>query len=1116
MEEVHPIFDLFEKANTPLTKATLLSIETTIQSKKLEINNMTVYSLLVELINQSLPSPQSIKTFELQIQFLLQIIEKIPMPIIANDLNRILPLINGIQVYYKENTKNIKFLFKIYSSIIPKIPKSSYEQLNNIMVDLFESLETIPDNCETAYDQCIVTLISESSFKSSFGKKLVTTLLKKLSSKNTSIVAKTLHLISRLLSKLSGKLANSLINKLTELSTTAVETPLLVALYKSYTSALMNKMEPKVVEAISNSLINHPPTSFDIQSSIAYSTTLFNLPIAISKYNTQLACETLETCIRIVGKYYLDAGENAKQYTDLLGNILTRAFTEPFVSIEPSPVKYVISYVVETLFNKKNHLLFEETLKIAKKLFIHGKPNFINQFAPLLTLMNKFYENTAIRESVEKCLISSFEHLGVKCVLEILPLNLDVSIVQRGSDGNLINHSYLISVLLKCHLREELKFYYSLYQTCIPMINKLIAKSIELNTQVETKNLQIIKNHFISLLLVFMNDPTDYEYFPEMTDLIIEYLNDEERTKLGCDIINRAILHHIKQPEVIQKMSQKLVLTLFNVLSKKTTVLQQKPILKCIENILKQTQGEMANILFKNVIVQIIKHKELLENDITIIRTVGLINLSILFIPALNESSIEIYLNALVPMLTVSVQRIVKSTLKALAELTRLQGTYMFNKHRVDIETWFVMGTYNDKVYERAILRGYYVYLEVIKSLSRTELNQKAVEFLALVIRLTKENNRKTREESFEMIDKMGVLYDGHYSKVLEMICAFIGEDPHITSCAFIALGRFLIKGYDHLSENTKKVVFDICINKLSKSREENKSIISTIKALLKLDNDMFKERMPDILNAFGKLNEDNRRYYRMEIKQFIEKLIRKYGEDTVEEGVVGVGKELIQMAKKYRKDKKRRERKEKERGKNIKGKNEDNEEDIIEGYESEDENEEKDERKRMIESEDVDLLQMKFVKETVPKKMRKIGETDFPVDAEGKLVVNEEEQNESEEGVEEEQNEDGMEKEKKVVEQKTPKTRTFERKLLKKKLEQSERKKRINDEVGKRFKAKKAQGDVMKNGVQPYAYVPLKRSTKKTKLETETAFKTLMKKDKGSVSLKKPIRLSRKRTIKK
>ena len=1130
MEIENKIFTFIKEPKDKNYKSTLLGIQQQITEKGLEVNEKTIYSCVVEYLSKTGKEQMMLSNEQNMLNSLTTILPSIQPAIIMNDMPRLKNLITNLYTIALANEKLFSATMMMFSELFVKIPKSCFVEFKAMFDEIFKMIATFETkDVENTFNDCLVKMFENNAFKSTFGKALMTQLITLLSSKKTNVIVKVMKLLNKLLPVLTKKMIDIILKKLTELTKSAVETPLLVALYNSFSALFTTSLSEEIVESVAHMLLSYQPTTYDNEASKVYCSTITALIVAMGKINVGKAVDVYQKSIPIVCKYYLAANEKASQFTEIIATFLSKSLQEPFASSNTPIITNMVEYVVKKLLHGNTCTTLDESLKITKKVLIQSKPEQIVYFKPLLTWLNRLYGNVQMRDHVEQCFISAFEHLTVRKVLDVLPLNLNVPIVQKAQDDSLLNHSYLIFILSKCHLHEELSFYNNLLMTCIPMLNTMINNSIQSNSPNETKNLKTIKYQLMQLFKTFIVNPTDYEFFPNMADIIVEYLNTDESTTLGCDIINQAIKCHPQRVEVIQAMSQKLILALFNVLAKKSSIKDQKPILKCIENVLQQTSQEMAINLFKNVIYQLIQHQKIIETPEGQFRSIALLNLSQLFIKALNEESIETYLQTIVPLLGCGNHTVVKATLKTLIEVVTVFGNYMYHKHLNDVQTWFVKNTYNDRVYERCILEGYLVYLTILKSVESDKLNEEIVNYLGIVLKLTKEKNRKTREKAYSMIEKLCILCDKNYIQFLDLVTAYIGDDIHMTSCAFNVLAKFVYIAYEDFTTDMKVSLFDLCTTKFNKSKEQNKSIMSLIKVLFQMDIEMFKERLGDILNAFGSLNEDNKRTFRTQIKQFVERMIRKFGDEYVDQFINGATKDIIQNAKKYRKEKKRKQKKAGEK-KGKKDMSEDDEEDIIEGFESDDEeDDEKDERKerkRIVEADDVDLLQVKFMKETAPKKMRKIGEMNFPIDADGKLVVNEEEKKKKNEAEEEdydnieneiqEKQENGMNKEHKVVQQKTPKTRTFERKLLKKKLEQKERKKRIDAEIGTQFKAKKAQGDVMKNGVQPYAYIPLKRSSRKAKLETQTAFKELMKKQKGQFSTKKPIRVAMKKSSKK
>ncbi|KAL7721678.1 Ribosomal RNA-processing protein 12-like conserved domain-containing protein [Entamoeba marina] len=967
MDIEYTIYSLFPNSTTPLHKATLVSIENILQNKNLPISHTNIF---------------------------VQTIPHITPAIVMNDSDRLSKLITEL-----------------------------------ILIELFNALETLPNNVEKSYDHCIVGLLSNTTFATTFSKVFVQCLQNHLNKHSTT--QKALKLTSHCIQYLSLHYVNSLLNKIKEIISTAVETSILVSVYQCLAIALNTNIAKDQVSTLYTTLLNHPPTALDTAATIAYSKALLNVPCLLGRIDAQEGITSLLKITEIIEKSYRNSPNQSTQFTEVLSNCLTKTYAEPFASMQISPLQSQVNFVVQTLLSTQNRSLLPTSLIVTKTFISRSKPDHISTFSPLLIHLDSLHKDTNLSTSVDKCFIAAFEHLGVEGVLNQLPLDLDASTSQ---------HSYLLTLLHHCHLHSSLSYYHSLLKTLLPRLDNSIANSQ--NLPVREKNLKQLRYQLFTLLDRFIINPTDYSYLPQLSDVFLLLIADVESAPLLADILD---------------------------------IKQQKPILITIGNILKQTPGNLANLLFKNVIIQIAKHRDQEVDNVRNNRLAALLDLVRVFSDSLDNSSVDLVVNAISPLHN-DVPCVSKPSIKTLESITKF------------LDEWFIKGTTGPRENSRAVLSGFQTYLNVLKQNDSLDLKERTTDFLAFLINLTKEKSSKTRSAAYEAVD--GVIQLHGAETTLQMICAFITVDPHTSSCALNALSRFIFTIFNELDDGLKQLVFEVVLKSLTPSREQTKSSLAVIKVLFQTDSEYFSTKLREI--------------FRTQLKQLVERFIRKYTVEVVSKQTPQNASDIVKRAKKYRSEKKRKIKKTQTTTKSGKGGNlNEEEEDIIMGVESGDSDDEKDERKRIVHDDDVDLLQMKFVKETTPKRARKLGEVDFDVDDEGKLLVNTE--NGKEPTNEEEMNKENDNEiaDRKVV--KVPKIKTKE-------IFTKERKKVVDETTGSKFKAKKAAGDVMKNGVQPYAYIPLARSSKKAKFETSTAFKELVGKRKGA-SLKGKVKLSKRKT---
>ncbi|ELP87766.1 hypothetical protein EIN_411190 [Entamoeba invadens IP1] len=1113
------IYKFIPRTVGPYEKPTAMIVEEMIKSKNLEVNNMTLYSILVELIGK-VTNAKSNKPFEIEMRMLLHVVEKIPESVIQNDLERIkLLLIKTTATLAEGNSNIIAKVFALFDVFFFKIPTQFWFELNDAVKCIFvlpETLGKLTDLKKVKKD--LTRYFSNEIFAKTFSSLFAKTFNKMISGEKA---AKCINFYSRLFHLFSEKIVKPLLVKFSEIISSSLDGPLLTAVYKTFIILFTNGVSKEMANTIFTLLINHPPPTFDEVTGIGYCDVLTYLPSLIGRGDVAEGRKAYEACLKNIETFFKSA-KNPKSYMDKYRTLVCKMFSSPFKENEEN-IKFAIDYTINTILPLTKKTPPESIFEIIRKVLKNGKlkPEL---FVPLIQSLHQFYCNTLTRSKVEICYYSAIETIGLKYVFEALPLKTELE-----GESQFEDHTYILPLAQKANCKDSLAFYFEFLKEQIQKINQLISKSLAGNTPIRTKNLCTIKKQMVQLFERIIVNPPDFEFFPNMVDMIVEMLNDNETCKIACNVLIQAVATHQDKGEVIQTMSQKLILALFNILANKTEVEQQKPILETIGAVLKVTDENLTNLLFKNVILQLIKQKESIGTTEGASRVVALVSLGNLFVPKMSNENLETFLTIVVPLIAEKKENVGMSGVRALCAVMKGKGQYMVEHHLPDLDMWFTNNPFDTKKFDRGLLLGFFRFMEVMKGMNEEGFKQRLPRFVQMLMILSRRPNKNTEEMSLDYLEKLLELCD--YKEVMETILNFKGSDDFSKGACKKLFGHFIFFVYDKMEEEEKERMFHFLIDDFAYNRENLKFELSALKIISVCDPEKNKKYLTQILSILGRIKPEDISFYRVQIKYLIEYYLRKYG-DYVDECKDRFSEPLVARAKKYRKDKKRAQRKakaEKEHGDEYNYLGEKDDEDIIEGYESE--NDEEEEKKNKInrrriaeEDEDVELLQMKFKEETKQKKVRKIGETNFPVDADGRLVIAEDNEKAGDSDEEDlkvktkaEKNEiaDLMDnKEKKVATVKVPKTRTFERKLNLKRMEQSERKQRISEKTGAKFKARKAHGDIEKNGVQPFAYIPMKRGNKKSQHETTETFKAIMKK--GKADTHKPIKLNGRKTIKK
>ncbi|KAF9263376.1 NUC173-domain-containing protein [Marasmius fiardii PR-910] len=355
------------------------------------------------------------------------------------------------------------------------------------------------------------------------------------------------------------------------------------------------------------------------------------------------------------------------------------------------------------------------------------------------------------------------------------------------------------------------------------------------------------------------------------------------------------------------------------------------------------------------------------------------------------------------------------------------------------------------------------------------------------------------------------------------------GSTPHMISATITAISRLVFEFKDEIPNDMKKEIFaTLLVFVSSANREIVKSALGFIKlSIHTFPADIIQAHLKDLVPALLTWSHDHKNHFKVKIRHIFERLLRRLSWEEVHyhTGNEDSAKVLLNIKKRKERAKRKKANKEEDEDptSNAAPATGDAFEDIIYGSESELDDSDDEQaisrpdahfnkkqpqgvRLRMDDDEPIDLLQgvASRVTEDFSNKRRKPGQeaSKFKTDGDtGKMIIDEEDSD----------NDDGRTKEDVVGSAyresitsadgftRGPNGRVRFNKDTKKRrrdnadadddpmdvVEADKKKqntKRIHTKPGQDFKAKRAGGDVKKNGVDPYAYVTLSQAAGKKK----------------------------------
>ncbi|KAL3233648.1 Ribosomal RNA-processing protein 12 [Nakaseomyces bracarensis] len=590
----------------------------------------------------------------------------------------------------------------------------------------------------------------------------------------------------------------------------------------------------------------------------------------------------------------------------------------------------------------------KETLNILAALFNKLRYRSNPYFISALQLVDKWRVNEEnyleIRNEAENVIGAAISSMGPDVVLSLMPLNLE-----NPSDDE-PGRAWLIPIIRDYTKNSKLSVF---SQELAPLIKFFESKFDMLPQEsVQLRVFQTIVDQLWSTLPHFCELPMDLqesfndEFASEISSLL--YSNINLRTTL-CHALRMLVesnslyangalsddillqqhfsIEESKQNvDYLASKSSNILAVLFNVYTE-TAPNSRGYIMETIEAYLKITKKDDLEKTFNNVcslLKDAIEKENNKQEKSKPQVTATLLDFIVCMTKYLPESSYTALFSIFGITINSKNTLIQKRAYRIITKLTELEtGSNAVLKYINDIETIILD---NSNTVQTASKSARLAAIKtIIDLLPLTDLHF-IVKIVPEVILSTKDVNEKSRESAFDtlltMARKMalpgGLIklseIDGYgadtpeqqssISEFFRIISAgLIGESQHMVSATITAYAFLVYEFKDDIDTHTLTEIYDtIELYLTSNSREIVKSAIGFAKVcVLGLPEEMMRPKIPELLPKLLRWSNEHAGHFKSKVKHIIERLIRRFGYDYIEEHFPENDRRLLTNIRKIR-----------------------------------------------------------------------------------------------------------------------------------------------------------------------------------------------------------------------
>ncbi|EMR08896.1 hypothetical protein PNEG_02679 [Pneumocystis murina B123] len=604
-------------------------------------------------------------------------------------------------------------------------------------------------------------------------------------------------------------------------------------------------------------------------------------------------------------------------------------------------------------FTLNYRVAWKEIFKILIAFFQH-LPFYIDPyFMEAIKLIGDMRARDEFNEKIEADKVIGFavKAIGPKAILEILPLNLD------EESKKVPKREWMLAVLRSSIYNTELQHFISEF---IPLSEKLYQKLLENNDSEGDKNFKIYIEQIWSLFPSYCNFPLDLEIafdqdfvqlllavFSNQADLRsiicqgLQILINKNKDLIDNDYFDQELkckfpitkLDAERNLAHLQKFISDILSTLFNVYSQTQSQFREH-ILLCIKSWLSITNKEEIRNIFNRIIEllsQTLKENSLPNSnkDLASMSYTMLDLLAVMIVYLPDDTSLQLY-NIINSQISNETDHILqKKAYNLFSKMTENLSIKVFLENNIEeLQKLFLESA--TKAESSVKKYRFYALYHIINMLPPKDLHFIS-SILPEVIMGTKETNKKARTMAYNLLILMGnrVLKECtiENNEVLEMndnvsdikaniegfftmvSSGLLGNSPYMISATIVSITRLLYEFKDVLNLNFISRLLDtVYMFITSNNHEIAKSALGFVKmTIISLPAIIIEERLSMLVSNLMVWVHEHKVHFKVKVKNIIERMIRRYGYETIEKEVPNEDKKLIINIKKTKERHKRK-----------------------------------------------------------------------------------------------------------------------------------------------------------------------------------------------------------------
>ncbi|CAH0554769.1 unnamed protein product [Brassicogethes aeneus] len=644
---------------------------------------------------------------------------------------------------------------------------------------------------------------------------------------------------------------------------------------------------------IITALYEYQPATTDVQPTLAWLAVMQQAHVHLSDVDVGMSSLALPKIFQTVTQLWLSEKAEVMTGATHALEILLKDAASPICQTKESVLQHRSK--LEKCFNAiqlglgyQYNTVWHQVLHTYSIMFEAAGPHCSDlMIGPLKSLAElrdsyKFSYNNELEHAVG----AAIRALGPEIVLGVITLKKD------NGDLN-IDRSWLLPVLkenIKCATLEYfVKGILPLALFCQNRATQLAQR----NDGIGAHSSELLYLQLWNLLPCFCNKPTDIaKEFKTIAKVLGTVISDKKELRLAVMAALRKLITSAKESECeedlkeISRFDKNYLPILFNLYTTKPIGSdeegQRLAALDTIKVFLSVARTELTQQLFAHALERLNSSSEDPEDSFIKESILDLIRALVSYQKA--ENIAKLYEQCVKNLPEITNNKEQKKAYRILEEIcgSESEGCKEFIKsNRKDVQRLLLKSLNSAAVSSKGSRLRCLSYL--IKAQPQLDQDSKLVRStLAEAVMCCKDINEKCRTMAYSLINSVGEILMSHnqVNEFLALLVAGLAGTPQLMSCTILALTSVLHHFSGALGQdNIRQLLENVCILSTSATREVVASSLSFIKVYSTcMPSPIVAASLPTIMKALVEMTEDCKRHFRLKVRDILDRLIRKYG----------------------------------------------------------------------------------------------------------------------------------------------------------------------------------------------------------------------------------------------